>query len=95
MAFGNERCAGSRTADGAMVGSQPCELQPVRRPMWVIWIIVAQPWRWTVSENDCSHGMTRSSPMSICPNGGGESTETVDEPPNIESASPPFAFSSW
>ena len=95
MAFGNERCAGSRTADGAMVGSQPCELQSVRRPMWVIWIIVAQPWRWSPSAKDCSHGMTRSSPMSICPNGGGESIEMVEEPPNIESASPPLAFSSW
>ena len=66
-----------------------------KRPMWVIWIIVAHPWRCTPSASACSHGMTRSSPTSICPDGGGESMETVDEPPNIESASPPRAFSTW
>ena len=93
--FGKERCWNSRTREGATGASQSATSQRVRRPMWVIWTMSAQPWRWMRSAKPWSTGTMRSSEMSIWPKADGLSGATVEEPPNIVSARPPFAFSSW
>ena len=41
------------------------------------------------------HRHDRSWPMSIWPNEDGLSGAMLEEPPNMVSASPPLAFSSW
>ena len=40
---------GSRTADGPLVGSQSPLSQAVRRPMWLIWHMIAAPYLCTRS----------------------------------------------
>ncbi len=92
--LGKERCCSSRTGEGATGGSQSATSQRVRRPMWVIWTMSAQPWAWMRAENCCRTGMIRSWLMSIWPKADGLSGATVEEPPNMVSASPPLAFSS-
>jgi hypothetical protein len=77
------------------VGSQSPVSQRVRLPACVTWIMSAQPWRWMRAENSCSTGTIRSWLMSIWPNEEGLSAATLEEPPNMVSASPPLAFSSW
>ena len=47
--LGKERCAGSRTRDGATTGSQSPVFHDVRRPRWVSWIITAQSCSCTAS----------------------------------------------
>ena len=56
--------------------------------------MIAAPWPWMRAENSCKWGMIRSELTSIWPPPQLESGETMDEPPNIVSASPPLAFSS-
>jgi hypothetical protein len=46
-------------------------------------------------ENCCSQGMIASPDTSIWPPPQLESRDTMDEPPNMVSARPPLAFSSW
>ena len=93
--LGNERCWCSRSGEAETVGSQSPVSQRVRLPAWVSWIIRAQPCRWMRAANSCSTGMIRSWLMSIWPNEDGLSAATLDEPPNMVSARPPLAFSSW
>ncbi len=93
--LGNERCCSSRKGEAETVGSQSPASQRVRRPAWVIWTMSAQPWAWMRSENSCSTGTTRSWPRSIWPNEAGLSGAMLEAPPNMVSASPPLAFSSW
>jgi len=50
--------------------------------------------RWMRVENRCSQGMIASSPTLSCLKMFGESGATLDEPPNMVSPIPPFAFSS-
>jgi len=57
--------------------------------------MVAAPCRCTASASLWKCGITASDETSIWPKAAGESGETVDEPPNIVSASPPLAFSAW
>ena len=78
-----------------MVGSQSPSSATVLRPRWVSWTIVAVPWACIRSAICWNHGMMSSSPAYSWPNTGGESGATLVDPPNIVSAMPPLAFSSW
>ena len=95
ISFGKLRWAGSRTDEAEIVGSQSPSSQTVRRPRWVSWTIVAVPWACIRSASCWNHGMMSSSPAYSWPKIGGESGATLVEPPNIDSAIPPLAFSSW
>jgi hypothetical protein len=95
IVLGNERCCRSRTGEGARVGSQSATSSQVRRPMCVIWHMSAQPCRCTASASCWNQGTTASVEALIWPNADGLSGAVVVEPPNMVSASPPLAFSSW
>ena len=78
------------------VGSQSPVSQRVRRPTWVSWIISAQSCAWMRVGELLQHRDDRGRrQMSIWPNADGLSAATLDEPPNMVSAMPPLAFSSW
>ena len=95
ISFGKLRWAGSRTDDAEIVGSQSPSSATVLRPRWVSWTMVAVPWACIRSAICWNHGMMSSSPAYSWPKTGGESGATFVDPPNIVSAMPPFAFSSW
>ena len=95
ISLGKLRWAGSRTDEAEIVGSQSPSSQTVRRPMCVSWTIVAAPWACIRSAIWRNHGMMSSSPAYSWPKTGGESGATFVDPPNMDKAIPPFAFSSW
>ena len=95
ISLGKLLWAGSRTDDAEIVGSQSPSSATVLRPRWVSWTMVAVPCACIRSAICWNHGMMSSSPAYSWPKTGGESGATFVDPPNIVSATPPFAFSSW
>jgi hypothetical protein len=86
---------GSRTGDGAMVGSQSPSFETFLLPMWVSWHMTAAPC-WWIRSTMAARGSTMASvPKFNCPHSDAESTDTFDDPPIIVRPIPPFAFSSW
>ena len=92
---GMSRWRRSRIAVGATVGSQFIAAEVARRPRCEIWHMIAAPWPWMRDEKACRSGMMASLDMSIWPPPQLESRATIEEPPNMVSAMPPLAFSSW
>ena len=94
ISFGKARCAVSRIMDGPITGSQSPAYASPRRPRWVIWHMIAAPWRWMRSEKRCRWGTISSVPTLSWRKVLGLSGATLDEPPIIVRARPPLAFSS-
>ena len=57
--------------------------------------MIAAPASWMRPEKRCRCGMISSVDTLIWPPPQLESADTMDDPPNMVSAMPPRAFSSW